>query len=338
MTITGDPTWRPATRRDAAALATLLAAAEEVDKTGENYSADDVADDLDDPLLDLDTDTLVAVDPAGQLVAFAEARASAAVGAEYRVRGTATVHPDWRGRGLGRRLLDWQVQRATALRRERCPNRPGVLLVTCFDHRVDQIALLGHAGFTPVRWWYEMQRDLTAPLPDLAVPAGFELVQYTDEHDDLVRRAHNEAFVDHWGSSQREQPEWRQWFTGARAFRPELSFLLFDTTGTTGTTGAAENGERQLAAYLLGYYWEADFVATGKREAYVGQLGTRQAWRQRGLGGALLSQLLRSAAAAGYATSALEVDTENSSRALGLYERLGYAVKSRQITYRRPLS
>jgi len=56
----------------------------------------------------------------------------------------------------------------------------------------------------------------------------------------------------------------------------------------------------QVAGYALSYFWAADAAATGVREAFLGQIGVRPAWRRRGLGGLLLAESLRSYQAAGY--------------------------------------
>lgn len=53
----------------------------------------------------------------------------------------------------------------------------------------------------------------------------------------------------------------------------------------------------EVAAYLLSYLYAADVEATGIREAWVGQLGTRARWRRRGLGTLLLAAALAELAA-----------------------------------------
>ena len=42
------------------------------------------------------------------------------------------------------------------------------------------------------------------------------------------------------------------------------------------------DGEK-IVAYALGYEYEADTEATGIRELYIGQVGTRRDYRGRGL-------------------------------------------------------
>jgi mycothiol synthase len=73
------------------------------------------------------------------------------------------------------------------------------------------------------------------------------------------------------------------------------------------------------------------------REALVGQLGVRPAWRRRGLGGLLLAAALRSYRAAGFERSVLAVDSANATGALGVYERAGFAVKDTTVTWTKPL-
>ncbi len=69
------------------------------------------------------------------------------------------------------------------------------------------------------------------------------------------------------------------------------------------------------------------------REAYVAYLGTDAAYRKRGLAAALLAHMLQACRAEGFDTVSLDVDTENPTGALGLYERAGFSVLHRQDNY-----
>lgn len=318
-------TWRPLTTDDVPALTRLLAAAEEVDRTDEHYDEDDVADELADPALDLARDTVAAALPDGELACIGMVRAPRAAGDVDRIFLEGHVHPAWRRRGLGRRLLGWLEQRAEQAHQERYPALPGEYEVETFQQIDGRQALYGSAGYRPVRWWYQMRQSITGPPPEpRPVPAGLRLIGFDPAYDDAARCAHNETFANHWGSSERDASEWGQWFTGQRSFDPASSFLVLD-------------GE-EIAAYLLAYHWAAEAAATGVREGYIGQLGTRPGWRQRGLASALLEHALVAFHHAGYQRAALNVDTENASGALGLYLRHGYAVAARQISYVRPIA
>ena len=93
----------------------------------------------------------------------------------------------------------------------------------------------------------------------------------------------------------------------------------------------------EIAAYLLAYFWAADSAATGKKEAYIGQIGTRAPWRRRGLGEPMLARALAGFEAEGYQQAALTVDSANPTGALGLYERVGFGADHETVTWAKPL-
>lgn len=64
-------------------------------------------------------------------------------------------------------------------------------------------------------------------------------------------------------------------------------------------------------------------------EVHVEDLSVRRPWRARGLGLALLLDVLRLLAARGYAFVRLFVDAQNASGALGLYLKAGMRVERR---------
>ncbi len=115
---------------------------------------------------------------------------------------------------------------------------------------------------------------------------------------------------------------WKQWVTESRSFRPELSFVVVEPAAP-----------ERVVAYVQSAEFDAHFEATGRREAYVGKVGTLREFRGRGLAAALLRHALAAYQAAGYDEAALDVDSENPTGALGVYERAGFAVESRWTDY-----
>jgi mycothiol synthase len=321
---TAEVTWRSLTTEDAPALARAWAAIEAVDGTGEHFSEHDLRDELEEESLDLRRDTLGGVAPGGEFVAFVSVRGSAAVGDVDRLFPDGAVVPAARGRGLGRRLLEWAEERAAALHRERHPDVPGAVCVYVHENNPSKEALVRAAGYEATRWEHTMARALDDPLPSVPpTPPGLVLTRYTADRDEAVRESHRVAFSGHWGFTPPDEQRWARWFTGSRAFRADLSWLLLD-------------GD-EVAAFLLGYFWEADAAATGVREAFVGQLGVRPEWRRRGVGQLLLATALRSYQEAGFERAALNVDTGNATGALRLYERVGFAVKDTYVIWAKPL-
>jgi len=147
-------------------------------------------------------------------------------------------------------------------------------------------------------------------------PEGVRVAPYTADLAGAVYQAHMDAFADHWGYERRTRDEWEPGTTGSPAFRPDLSFVAVAGDG--------------IAGYLLAY--------DGADNAHVvGQVGTLREWRRKGVASALLSASMRAAAAAGKTVSTLGVDADSPTGAVGVYERVGFAVHARFVTYQRGL-
>jgi mycothiol synthase len=314
---------RPLSVEDVVAVADLLAAAEKVDDTGENWSADDLTEYWGSDLVDLSQDGVAAWTPDGALVGWATAMAPPTFRDTYRVDLEGRVHPAWRGRGVGRALLAWQLTRGAEVHEQRHPEADATLSVAAYTSMPSLEALLRRAGLEQDRWFFLMQRPLDE-LPAAPAVDGVEFVPFAWDRDDEVRRAHNLAFTEHHGSSERDELSWRTWFTGQRAFRPELSVLAL--------TGEA------VSAYVLSYVFEADTAATGVQEVGLGQIGVLPAARGRGLAKATIARALRAAAEAGCGRASLQVDSANVTGALGLYEGLGFTRRRTQISWARHLA
>ena len=89
-----------------------------------------------------------------------------------------------------------------------------------------------------------------------------------------------EAFVDHWESEPRTQEEWRQWYTGHRGFRADLSLV------------AVDQGTGEVAGFVLCAAYPNDWEVL-PREAWINTVGTRREWRGKGLARGLLTEVLR---------------------------------------------
>jgi ribosomal protein S18 acetylase RimI-like enzyme len=170
----------------------------------------------------------------------------------------------------------------------------------------------------------DMRRDLAQALPAEPAMPGVRIAAYDAALAEAVRTAHNEAFADHWSSEPVRPEDWEHDFVGEPHFRADLSFV-------------ALAGD-EVAGYAINYCTEADWAASDVRDAWIGQLGVRRPWRGRGLATALLVRSMASFRAAGMEAASLGVDTENPTGAVGLYERVGFAVNRRFVRLRRPLA
>lgn len=313
-----DLSWRPLTEKDVPDLTRLMADAEKVDDTGEHNDEDDIAEWLSSPTLDLSSDSRGGFGVDGSLLAAGLVMAPESVRTEDRISLEGVVHPSVRRQGIGTSLLRWQEERAAALHESRHPSLPGETELGAYEHVGSQRALAAANGYRDVRWWNEMRHDLAVLPPVPAVPSGLRVEPVTASWYEPLRVAHNDAFAEHYGSSERSPETWAHWFMAPSHFKPDLSLVALD-------------GEA-VAAYLLTHFYPADAAATGRRTAWVGQLGTLRPYRKRGLGTLLLTRGLATFHEAGYDACELGVDTENATGALGLYERIGFVSVRRTIT------
>jgi mycothiol synthase len=312
-------TARPLDLLDIDAVVDLLTAAERVDRTGEHWDAEDLAGEWDNDLVDLRTDGLLVTD-GDEVVGWATAIAPPTFRDAFAVHLDGRVHPDRRGEGIGRALLGWQLARGAEVHAAEHPEAPARLVVRVPDTMGSLDRLVRRAGLTPGRVYLYMERPLT-DLPRAAVPEGVELAIFEEERDDEVRRAHNAAFVGHHGSSERDAASWEVMYTGRTAFRADLSTLVLE--------------DGAVVAYALAYVFESDTRATGRRCVYFGQIGALPAVRGRGLASAAVAESLRAAAERQCDLAGLQVDSENGTGAVGLYERLGFAVTRRATSWAR---
>ena len=173
--------------------------------------------------------------------------------------------------------------------------------------------LAARAGFVAERRFLEVARPVGLPVAPVPAVEGLDLETWSDAADAPTRSAHVEAFADHWGSVPGTAESWRQWHTGHRAFRPDLSRVV------------VERSSGVVVAFVLTAAYPTDW-GTGPREAWIQDVGTRQAFRRRGAARWALSDVLRAVATAGdgFERSILGVDADNPSGALELYRSLGF--------------
>ncbi len=312
--------WRSPTRADDQAWAELLAAIEAVDQRGETYELDDLADEWASVWSHPETDATFVWDD-GVLVAFAWLKAMPGEREAHRVACWGGVRPSHRRRGIGTAVFGWMLERATEIVERFDSALPVSVQVDAVDGQTDLVALAGRAGFEPARHFLEVARPVAHPVPELPAPQGVDLAPWSEAIDEAARLAHVEAFADHWGSEPRTRDEWTQWYTGHRSFRPELSVLAID------------RASGQVASLVLCAAYPQDW-GDAPVEAWVTTVGTRRAWRGRGVGRWLLAQALERVAGAdeGFERAILGVDEENPTGALRLYRALGFTEDVRRVT------
>ena len=179
-------------------------------------------------------------------------------------------------------------------------------------------------GFTPLRWYVDMRRDLSTPLPEIPIPDDVVLAPYDPARQDEVRITHNEAFVpDHFGSSPVDPEAWQLDVIDNDKARLDWSFIVLH--------------DDQVIGYAFSAAYDQDWEPQGYTEGWTDLVAVRKEWRGRGIAGALLVAAMEKFREGGLEYAGLDVDTDNPSGALGTYTRLGYTREQGSVCYSKEL-
>jgi mycothiol synthase len=286
---------RPALMEDLDAVAGVMRAVD-VDITGgSDLDADMIRDMWSSPAINLALDTWV-VSTGGAIVAYAHLQQDGGT----RLKGWGDVHPAHRERGIGSAILERAETRAA----ERFAAVPeGVLDLAAADGNEEAATLMRSRGFEYTRSFRHMQIDLDgAPVDPGEAPDGIEIRGIDPERDlPQIHAIFVDAFRDEWGYREIPFEEWKGNEVDAPSFDPGFWFIAEDESGPVGAVSGLIWGE-------LGW---------------VGELGVRKPWRGRGVAAALLRRSFSTFGSRGLTGVRLNVDAENPTGAVVLYERVG---------------
>lgn len=293
---------RPATEADAAPLSEFLNACTLVHQGIARSSPPDIVARLRLDGADPRLDSFLALADGG-IAGFAHLWASG----PDEVKFFARTHPEARGRGIGSRLLSLCDRRATAL----LPDARRTTTTWAADASAP--ALLEVQGYAPIRYFVTMEIAAGAVAEESpGWPAGVERVRLSERPDlsGALYAAWREAFAGHWRSEVESEAEfWAERREAKRGsafpFEPELWLLALDSGVVVG--------------FCLCELNRGDGESVGR----VSEIGVVPAQRRAGLGFALLREGFRELVARGAMRIVLDVDAENTTSALRLYERAG---------------
>ncbi|MGW5671405.1 GNAT family N-acetyltransferase [Micromonospora sp. NPDC003776] len=222
--------------------------------------------------------------------------AAVSVGSDRQpVTSTGLVHPGWRERGLGGRLLSWADEQAG----------DADLLLTTETWTPEADALFTARGFARTFTEWVLRHDL-ATIPEVAPPDGVrtEPVKLDAELFETYRA----SFADRPGFVEPEPDEWLDELRDDDGYRPDLSMIARNSDGNAmGFVNVIDN--------------------------WIDQVGVVPGWRGRRVGAYLVTGALRALAADGAREAWLCVNDNNP--AAGLYRRLGFRDAGRRTRYLR---
>ena len=225
-----------------------------------------------------------------------------------RVVAVGGVLNEFRGRGIGRRLLRTAIEQVEGI-------GAGVLHIqTSVDARVAR-HLLESEGFERVKSYWQMRWE-GDNLPDLALRPGFRLKPFRLGRDEaMLAELQNAAFGEHWGFCPNTVEE----------IAARVRMKISDPDGII----FVMDGSRPA-----GYNWTLKYENSHGKIGVVSMTGVHPSYRGNGLGMAVVVSGMQYLKDQGVEAIELEVDSENTP-ARELYLKLGYRQVSSSVWYER---
>jgi mycothiol synthase len=233
-----------------------------------------------------------------------------------RLWGFAVVHPAHTGRGIGSvlaaRVEDRAAQKAEGSAR---------LFTAVLTQDAAGAGLLEARGYRWARRFWNMEIELSGDLEPPVPPADVQLRALDPERDlPAAHRILEEAFEDHWEFAPTSYEEFLEREVRGEAFDPTLWVIALDGEEAVGVLSGDAHTDR----------------------GWVNDLGVLRSHRGRGIATALLRASFIRFRDRGLPEARLNVDAENLTGAVGLYERVGmhavvsYDLWARAIVGRQP--
>jgi mycothiol synthase len=309
-----------ASPEDFPALVDFYQQCEEVDQLGHVLTLENLQKSFDTPRPNWQQFRQLWLTPQGQLVG--------AVGLWLRTpcpiqeaRFSVRVLPAYRGQGLESALFAWAeacIQEQTAQ-----ANLPVQVQINTRDDLTYYRDLYTAHGYQPIRWFHDMERPLTKPVPRPQFPAGFTSRPTTPEEAEAWVEMFNETFVDHWNHHPMTLED-RRFRLGHPSYQSALDWVAIAPDGT-------------LAAFCYGNINAEENARKNRQDGWIFSLGTRRGYRRLGLARAMLLQGIRQLQEAGVDIAWLGVDAQNPNQAKALYDSVGFQVKETHIAYEKQL-
>ncbi len=322
---------RPFVEGDTTSVVHLFNAAWTADKIDSVYTEKDLRIRVSSPNLDVSRHVIVAEGPAVEGVPDGTALGFGIVTpSDDPARGRRTytftlyAHPVTIPLGLEHALMLRLVEIVHAHEKRKETEHMGTvrLKATAYEKQKSLRSLWTAAGMAEVRQFWLMHRPLNEPIEEPKQVEGVVVRPYKRPGDNKPGvEAYNDSFLDHYDFRQESEAEW-EFKASTPFFRPDLSRMA-EVEGKPG----------EIAGFCICVIFDHENRITGRQEGWIALLGTRRAWRSKGLGRALLLHGLRSLKDAGMETAVLGVDTESLTGADRLYKSVGFYLHERTMHY-----
>jgi GNAT superfamily N-acetyltransferase len=230
----------------------------------------------------------------------------------YHWRGEATVHPSYRGLGIGAWLVEW-TEYATLKRR--WPNEETRIGQTIVDSNTAAIDLLVGHGYTPRHTSWELVVPRDGVIESRPLPEGYRIRPFdpgTESHQ--VYQVIEDAFNEWPGRTPGTFNKWKAIVLDRSDFDPRLLLV-------------ALNGDQVVGASVGILYGD---------QGWIDQIAVHRDHRNRGLARNLIIATFDQLKALGAADTRLSTDSRTG--ALDLYTSIGMVVHRSYTHYSKLLT
>lgn len=236
----------------------------------------------------------------------------------------AYVAPDWRNTRLRKALLLWAESRAKEISKDHPGDVPKLSESWANDEENDWKSLLISNGYHPARYVFEMVRPNLDNVPRLPLPDGVEIRPVATEDSRMIWKLEEEGMRDHpdYSAGQFDEAHYKEWL-GSEVFDPTLFVVAYAGNTPIGI--------------VQPYIKEDENRKYDRRRGHTEHICVLREWRRKGVASALISRSLERLKARGMTSATLDVDAENPSGALRVYEMLGFRREKSFTFYRKPL-
>lgn len=311
-------TFRRANPQDAAALVELSVLADTADMGAGYIAAEGLAREQANP--DLVENGWLAEAGPGQVVGYSRVEMVVEVGrVNFWLLGT--VHPGWRGQGLGRELIrrNWVDMRL--LSRD-YPDRPALVSTWAYQQDEPRCRLFARFRLQPYHIYHEMILPVARVGPAPPVPPGIAIQPWRDSHCELAVSLRNRAFAESWGYQPTTARALRRCFNTGR-YEPEFTFTAWEMLPTS--------PQRMIGLIHCCLGWTQKLRQAN--EAEIVWLAVAPEARGRGVGRALVLAAIHKLREAGVETVSVGADNPAGSPAPGVYTGLGFTVRKAIVDY-----
>lgn len=257
------------------------------------------------------TDSLVFLSEAEEPIAVALVFFPPASGDDEVASLLGVVRPDHYEQGLGTAVLSWMEHRV----RIACEANDSLLSMrmSCDPQNLTRVRLFEQHGFKPVRFSFKMQTPLVSSIAETTIPSELALITWKATWSESARSAFNRAFQGHWGLPTISEEMWMSRFVGVPQFRPALSWLVMH--------------ESEVIGFCV------NWLPPDASQGWIEAIGVVPEWRGRGVADAMMTRSLNTFLEHGLTRAALDVDTQNPTGALQLYEKSGFTAVKREAIF-----